>query len=584
MAETIPSDPAGARPWQGWPAEAWGLIRPYFASSHKAGALSLAAVIVVLNLANVYLQVALNRWNASFYNALQAYDRAAFIDAIVLFAVLAALFILVAGSMIYLQMLLKIRWRQWLTDWFVGRWLDDQAHYRFDLAAGDADNPDQRISEDIRLFIDHTLDLSLGLLVAATTLVSFVVILWNLSGTLELTIAGVGLVIPGYLVGLAVVYALAGTGITAAIGRPLVQVEFLQQRFEADFRFTMMRLREHGESIAFYRGEEREKKAFSQRFALLIENYLQMMRLDMLIAFFQAGYNVSSLVFAIVAAAPRYFSRKILIGELMQVANAYSQVHGSLSYIINSYTRIAEWRAVTRRLADLAAHLEVARKLGPGPQPQTCPGPPLHVAGLTVRLPDARVLLKDLELELGPCQRILITGPSGCGKSTLLRCLAGIWPFGEGTVCRPEDARVLFVPQKSYFPLDSLRAAVAYPATNGKGNQDRVIAKALADCGLAHLGNRLDEVADWARVLSGGEQQRLAFARVLVQAPDVVFLDEASASLDEDNETRLYTLLDRDLPAAVVVSVGHRSSLRRFHQSELRFLPQGAWELVRITG
>lgn len=536
----------------------------------------------MLNLGNVYLQVALNRWNARFYNALQAYDQAAFIDAILSFALLVGLFIVVAGTMIYMQMLLKIRWRHWLTEWFVGRWLDDQTHYRLDLIVAGADNPDQRISEDIRLFIDHTLDLSLGLLVAATTLVSFVVILWNLSGTLALTIAGAGIEVPGYLVGLALFYALAGTGLTAAIGKPLVAVEFLQQRFEADFRFTMMRLREHGESIAFYRGEDREKQSFSRRFALLIKNYRQMMRLDMLLAFFQAGYNVSSLVFAIVAAAPRYFARKILIGELMQIANAYSQVHGSLSYIINSFTRIAEWRAVTQRLTELADHLARARRLGPGPCHQTGPGPDFSVSDLTVTLPDSRILIQRLNVSVGAADRLLVTGASGCGKSTLLRCLAGIWPFGQGQVDRPRGARMLFVPQRAYFPLDSLRAAIVYPATSGTGPNTGTLAAILADCGLDHLQGRLDEVADWSRVLSGGEQQRLAFARVLVQTPDFIFLDEATAALDMDNENRLYDLLARRLSEAAVISVGHRPSLRRFHRRELRFLPGGAWELAPI--
>jgi putative ATP-binding cassette transporter len=570
-----------------WLRRIWRLVRGYWFSEERRAARWLVAVILVLNLGNVYIQVLLNRWNATFYNTIQNYDRAGFLAAIGQFALLAAIYIAVAGSMIYLQMLLKIRWRRWMTETYLGRWLEEKTYYRMNLVAHGTDNPDQRISEDIRLFIDLTLDLTLGLLMAVTTLASFIVILWQLSGTLSISLAGRALQIPGYMVMMALGYSLIGTWLTAVIGRPLVRVEFLQRRFEADFRFGLMRLREYIESVAFYGGEAREQGGSLRRFSSVIRNYRQMMRYNMLLAFFRAGYNVSALVFAILVAAPRYFARQIQIGELMQISGAYSQVHASLSFIVNSFTDIAEWRAVAQRLDEFADEMAAAReqlRSGTGPQRSTAAGEQIVVERLTLRLPDERLLLSDVSFTLRRGESLLITGPSGSGKSTLLRAMAGIWPFATGRIAIPAAARMLFVPQRAYLPLDTLREALLYPGGPGPASSDEHLAWILESCRLKHLAHDLERVEDWPRVLSGGEQQRLAFARVLLQHPAWLFLDESSSALDEPTEALLYHLLRERLPQTAIVSVGHRSTLLALHAHRLELTGDSGWRMLSGAG
>jgi len=388
------------------------------------------------------------------------------------------------------------------------------------------------------------------------------------------------------MVWMAIIYSGAGTWLTTIIGRPLIRIEFLQQRYEADFRFSLMRLRENAESIAFYGGEADEQRRFMARFRNIVGNYYQMMRYDMLLEFFRAGYNISASVFAIIVAAPRFFAHQIQIGELMQVANAYGQVHGALSFIINSFTVIAEWRAVAFRLSDFVATMDAvdARVAAVNRLSVTAgDGSRLSLADLRVQLPDERVLLDGLDVDLKAGDAMLITGPSGVGKSTLLRTLAGLWPFSAGRISGPGRGETMFIPQRPYMPTAALRDVLSYPAKAEAKYTDGILIEVLDVCRLGHLAGRLDEVCDWGRVLSGGEQQRVAFARALLQKPRWLFMDEATSALDPETEAALLGLLGGRLPETTVISVGHRASLTRYHRRHLRLDGPGAWRLEPLA-
>jgi len=551
--------------------DVWTLARPYWFSEDRWPARGLLAVLVALNLGLVYLNVLFNQWNNTFYNTLQDKDAAAFGQQLIRFTWLAALFIVAAVYQLYLNQMLQIRWRRWLTDRYLSAWLADRAYYRMQLAGGTADNPDQRIAEDARLFVTRTLTLSLGLLSAVVTLVSFIAILWRLSGALTLPLGANGVAVPGYMVWVALVYAIVGTWLTAKIGRPLVQLNFDQQRFEADFRFSLVRLRENAEGVALYAGEADEHKNFSGRFAEVVANWWGIMRQQKRLTWFTAGYNQIAIIFPFVVAAPRFFRGEIALGGLMQTAQAFGQVQQALSFIVNSYSEIAEWESVVNRLVGFRHAIDRAQR-EPGGLDGIRVGAAedtrLALERLDLVLPDGRPLLGEVTLSLAPGDTVLLTGPSGSGKSTLFRAIAGIWPFGQGAVRRPAGARILFLPQKPYLPIGTLREVVSYPAPPG-GVGDAAIIDALDACELPGLAGRLDEVGNWALQLSPGEQQRIAFARALVQQPDWLFLDEGTSAVDEGTEARLYALLRARLPRTTVISIGHRPTLGPFHARRL---------------
>ncbi|MGB6068794.1 MAG: ABC transporter ATP-binding protein/permease [Desulfomonilaceae bacterium] len=561
----------------------WSLTAPYWTSEAKWGAIGLLVVIMSMNLGMVYVRVLLNEWTRGFYNALQAGNKAAFLSDLWRFAELAAAYIVQAVYMLYLNQMLQIRWRRWLTDKYLSSWLSRQAYYRMQFLKNATDNPDQRISEDISSFIDLTLTLSVELLSSVATLISFVAILWQLSGTLSLPLGSFGtLSIPGYMVWAAIGYSAIGTWLTMRIGNPLVKLNFDQQRFEADFRFSMARLRENSESVALYRGEKKEAASFLSRFTSVVDNYWEIMKRRKKVNWLTSGYNQLAVIFPILMAAPRFFSKQMGLGGLMQTASAFSAVHGALSYLVNSYTTIANWTAVLDRLSGFNMAIERVDTIKDqeectrGNSPDHC----FSISSLSVFLPDGKLLLDDLNLRLNPGASLLVMGPSGSGKSTLLRALAGIWPFARGTVVLPEAAKVLFLPQKSYLPLGTLREALYYPY-EAQGAETR-LPEILDLCRLTHLSKDLDYADNWAQSLSLGEQQRVAFARILLQRPDYVFLDEATASLDEETEETLYQLIRSRLSHAAVISVGHRSTLRSWHDSRLKLMGEGKW--LRTSG
>jgi putative ATP-binding cassette transporter len=396
------------------------------------------------------------------------------------------------------------------------------------------------------------------------TLGSFILVLWSLSG--PVTILGVE--IPGYMVWVALIYALLGTWLAHLIGRPLIALNFSQQRLEADFRYALVRLRENTEGIALYGGEADEKRGLTQRFSKLMVNWWEIMRATKRLTFFTAGYGQVASIFSIVVAAPAYFAGRLPLGGLIQTSSAFGQVQGALSWFVDNYGKLTEWRATVERLSGFTQAVAKARAAGEGPV--TAPGQAgqLVIRDVTLSLPDGRILLGNTALRVASGEAVLINGPSGSGKSTLFRAMAGIWPFGNGKIGLPEGARILFLPQRPYLPLGTLKRAVCYPENEADFSDADVIA-ALDKAGLGHLAQRLLDSDSWGQRLSGGEQQRLSFARAFLQRPDWLFLDEATASLDPVAEQELYEKLKHALPGITMISIAHRPAVAQFHNRVL---------------
>jgi len=554
--------------------EAWTLIRPYWFSEDRWAGRGLLFLVIGLNLGIVYINVLLNKWNNVFYNSLQDKDYSAFLSLLIRFSWLAGLYIIFAVYQTYLNQMLQIRWRRWLTERYLGAWLTDGAYYRMQLTAKETDNPDQRIADDLRLFVTGSLSLGIGGMRAIVTLVSFLGILWGLSGSFTLPGWAGGFTVAGYLVWTALLYSIAGTWLTHLIGRPLVLLNFNQQRYEADFRFNLVRFRENTEGVALYRGEPDELRGFRDRFNGVVQNWWGIMRQQKRLTWLTAGYAQAANIFPVLVVAPRFFRGEIQLGGLIQTATAFGQVQDSLSFIVSAYPDLAEWRSVVLRLLGFERTLARVRAEAAqeGVHAEPGAGQGLSMDRVNLELPGGRPLVEGVTMDIQPGETALITGPSGAGKSTLFRAIAGIWPFGRGDIRLPHDGRVLFLPQKPYLPIGTLREVVSYPSPTAVGD-DATLRAALQAVGLPELVNRLDESAHWALSLSPGEQQRIAFARALVQKPAWLFLDEATSSLDEESETRLYALLRKQLPGTTVVSVGHRSTLRAFHARQFAVTP-----------
>ena len=567
----------------------WRLASPYFRSEDRWAGRVLLAAVITIELAIVGINVLLNSWNNSFYNALQDKNWDAFVYQLGYFCVLATAYIFLAVYQLYLNQWLQIRWRRWLTRTYLEKWLAGSNHYRMQLLGDAADNPDQRIAEDVKQFIDAgatgigILPIGLSLLNATVTLASFAIILWNLSATAPLHVFGISIDIPGYLLWAALIYAILGTTFTHLIGRALIALNFQQQRYEADFRFNLVRVRESSEQIALLRGEQAERDRLLLRFANVVSNWMAIMSRQKKLTFLTAGYSQAAVVFPYIMVSPAYFAGKVQLGGLMQTANAFGQVQGALSVFVNVYRQLAEWRAVVERLSGFDHSIAVAHEAAVKPPVITVAPTDANAVSfkdLSVRLPNGVPLINatDVSIKLG--ERVLVSGPSGAGKSTLFRALAGVWPFGEGTISIPKNARMMMLPQRPYFPIAPLAAAVAYPAESGQFDAAKV-AELIGAVGLPALVPRIEEEAHWNRMLSLGEQQRLGIARALLYAPNFLFLDEATASLDEPSEAALYQLLDQRLPQATIVSIGHRATLAAFHRRRLAFIRAGDRHVVQ---
>jgi len=558
------------------PATVWRIAAPYFRSEDKfAGRLLLASVIAI-ELLVVGINVLLNQWNNRFFTALQEKNWDSFVREIGIFCILAFCYIALAVYQLYLNQWLQIRWRNWLTRRYLGQWLHDANHYRMQLQGDAADNPDQRITDDVKMFVDQTLTISVGFLSAVVTLASFVVILWGLSAESPLTISGSELHIPGYLVWGALIYAIFGTALTHWIGSPLLALDFQQQRFEADFRFNLVRVRENAEQIALLRGEGAERQRLSERFGHVVQNWYKIMERTKRLTAFTSSYAQAAVVFPYILVAPAFFADKIQLGGMTQTASAFSTVQQSLSFFVSVYRALAEWRAVIARLEGFEEAIASAAKLAADAIDIQASNDKnrIEIRRFLLRLPNGKPLVAADCFDIRSNQRTLVTGPSGAGKSTLFRAIAGIWPFGTGVITIPSKATLMMLPQRPYFPVGTLKAAIVYPSEPDTYDS-LAVANALRSVGLPQLASRLEEDGHWNRMLSLGEQQRLGIARALLHGPQYLFLDEATASLDETSEAALYRLLAEKLPATTVVSIGHRSTLEAFHERKVVLAPKG---------
>ena len=571
-------------------ARVWALSAPYFKSEDKWKARGLLGAIVALNLAAVYMLVLLNEWNRVFYDALQNKDAAVFWTQLGRFTYLAFIFIIIAVYRFYLTQLLEVRWRAWMTAHYLQRWLADHAFYSLELArfSGNekaaADNPDQRIQEDINLFTTYSISLSMGLLNAVVTLVSFVGILWSLSGAFAFTVGATSYSIPGFMVWMAVLYCLAGSVITHYIGRPQIKLNFQQQRVEADFRHHMVRVREYSESIALDKGEAVERGQLDTRFAAVLANYLKLIKKQKNLVWFTNFFGQAAVVFPFVVAAPRFFSGAIQLGQLMQISSAFGRVQDSLSWLVDNYSSLAAWRATTDRLTSFEDNISAVAQqtlehnainsIASGKIMQTADGA-LSTNELSVGLPSGQMLLSGVSLQANPGDSVLFKGPSGSGKSTLFRAFAGIWPFSKGQTHLPPDH--MFIPQRPYFPDGPLRDALAYPQAASQYSDD-MLRQVLVEALLPQLASRLNDSDAWSQKLSGGEQQRLAIARVLLKKPRWIFADEATSALDEAAELTLYKKLHQVLAVhggmGGMVSIAHRPSVAAFHNKQWELLKQ----------
>jgi vitamin B12/bleomycin/antimicrobial peptide transport system ATP-binding/permease protein len=572
----------------------WALFKPYWVSEEKTVARLLLFSTIALTLASVYMDVLFNDWYNLFYNTLQDKNRAEFFKQMVRFCVLAAIWIVILVYSNYLNQMLQVRWRRWLTEKYLGDWLANRTYYRMQFAASTTDNPDQRIAEDLKFFVDETLSLSLGLLNAVVTLCAFVGILWNLSGKLEFTFAGQHYYFHGFMVWVAVAYAIAGTWLADKIGRPLIGLNFNQQRYEADFRFGLIRFRENMEGVALYRGEEDEMRGFRARFTAVFQNWWSIMRRQKLFNFFRFSFNQAAVVFPYLVAEKRFFSGSIQLGGLIQVANAFGKVQDSLSWLVTNYSfsqpgaGFVGWKATVDRLTGFHNAMLAAReqqRAQPGVSLVTGEPGKIELSGVGLDLPSGKRLVDATNITLAQHSSVLVRGPSGSGKSTLFRAISGIWPFGHGEIKQPAEFDALFLPQRPYFPLGTLREAVCYPARH-QAFSSQEIEDAFKIVGLSYLTPRLDELANWSAQLSGGEQQRVAFVRALLHKPAWLFLDEATSNLDDASQRQLYQAIGERLQHTTVISIAHREELACYHDKrvELKCQDSGTYEAYELAG
>ena len=540
----------------------WHMLKPFWVSKESKISWILLFLIIALTAGSIYIATSINSWYKTFWDTIQNYDVEGFKHQILIFAILASIHVVVSVYKSFLQSRLAINWRRFLTGKVMNEWLENSTYYKLQLTDKNTDNPDQRIADDVSLFVNATLGLFLGTATDLAMMITFAVVLWDLSGSVDLTLwNGYVLHLPdGYLLYLALVYAIAGTVITFILGKPLVKLNFRQQRYEADFRFSLIRVRENAESISLYKGEDNENTTLRKRFFNVVKNYINLINCEKRLGFLTLGYAQLAVIFPILIAAPLYFAKIITMGSIMQISSAFSQVQGALSTLVSNFSSWAAWKAVIDRLALFFDGIERADNLECLKAKKE--GVAFKVLNLTVKNQNEEILGENISFTLQPGNSLLIKGPSGCGKSTLMRTIAGIWPYAQGEIIEPEDGAVLFLSQKPYLPQGTLRDAASYPFTSAP---DDLINKYFTLLNLSHLLPLLDKEDIWSHILSLGEQQRVAFVRALLMKPKLLFLDEASSALDENSENIAYFLLKEELKDSIIVSVGHRASLLQKH-------------------
>lgn len=605
----------------------WKLISPYWRSEEKYKAFGLFMLLIGFNLASVYVAVMLNQWSSGFYNALQELNKDIFVKECGRFFWIVALLISVFLANYYILSILKFRWRRWLTEHYIARWLTEGTHYRLKLKQTATDNPDQRISQDLASFADGVLSLFTSFFKETVTLISFVGILWAISGPLQFTLLGKAIVIPGYMVWAALIYAIIGTSLIFKIGKPIVRLDFEQEKFEANFRYALVRFREKGEEIAIYRGEKIEEDNFRHSFKDIANNFYKILKRQMYIICSQNFYNNMTIIFPVVAASPLFFSKMITLGVLMQIRGAFSEVQGSFSVLINNFQVIASLRATTQRLLEFSAAIDMLAEEDAGTIKSKALGKVktdsmyaktatdaihadilqtsfipdslynnsaatktksfgnaqneakvldtaialnptfncrLEMENLTLTTPHGKPLISNFNLTVHSGEKVLIMGRSGLGKTTILRAISGVWPFGQGTIHVPTNLSILLIPQRPYLPMGSLREAVLYPKDN-LTVPDEEIEYALQRCRLEHLYEHLDEVQDWSHRLSLGEQQRIIFVRAIIQKPEWIIMDEPTAAMDKETENMVYRALFEHMPEVTLITIGHSPSLKTYH-------------------
>jgi len=553
----------------------WRLTKPYWTSADAPKGAALLAGAVALEFTTVYASVQLSQWQRHIFDELQNKEMALFFRTVGIFFAVALGFVLVSTFRIYVRAVLQIRWRRWLTDHYLERWMDSQAYTEIELNRKSTDNPDQRIQQDIDDYVASALGLSLSLLSALVTLVSFSGILWTMSGAWNLKLGSAEFHIPGFMMWVALAYAGAATWLTHRVGFRLVPINFDQQRFEADFRFHLVRFRENVEEVALSKGEVRERRGALDRFHSVVDNFGRLIRAQRNLTLVTTGLGQTNSMVPTLVAAPGFFLGRLTLGDVMQVNIAYGQVSGALVWFVNAYQEIAQWRASIERLFLFSEEIEdTCRDLEhAGVRVEETQGAALRLDDVHLELPDGRVIVDRVNARLQAGERVVVVGPSGSGKSSILKAIAGIWPFGHGRIEVPAQGAKLFLPQRPYLPIGTLRAAVSYPSEEGAFPDER-IREALTALGLGALGGRLDEDAHWNQTLSGGEQQRVALARVLLHEPEWIFLDEATSGLDEGMEHSAYDLLAQRLPKAAVVSIAHRASVIEHHERRWTLVPR----------
>lgn len=543
--------------------QTWYLIKPFWSSKERGMAALLSIVTLSCAIFEVYMSVRLTKWNGDFYNSLQLYDQQKFFMALISGSIIMLLFVLATTFTYYSSSVLEIKWRKWLTEHYLQLWMDSGTYYFSEFIAHKQDNPDQRISDDVHQFVNLTIKIIVTGFRSFISLGSFLVLLWGFSGNFTFHIANYAFYIPGYMVWLALLYAFIGTYVTFKIGNPLINLNYQQQRYEADFRYSLVRIRENSQQIAAYKGEGVESKHASKDFESIVSNFMQVLKCNFKINLFNYTYGQVSTVIPTIISAGRYFAKKITLGDMMQINSAFARVQFSIAFLIYMYADIATWRAVMNRLSDFIYTIEQSKDIINN-KINSINQEVLEVQNLSVYHPDGRVMIDNLSFKAARGERILFSGKTGLGKSSLFKCLNGLWPHLDGVINKHYQGRSLFIAQQPYLPLLNLKEAVCYPLVHNLPS-DAEIAQFLTDCGLEYLVSELYSFADWGKILSIGEQQKIAFCRVLINQPDIVYLDESSSALDAASELELYNLLHTKLPQMIILTISHKIELRQIH-------------------